>query len=68
MSYRINLGSELAQIKNCKTQEEIIDFIKQHNLDPLYLGYTWDKEGHAITFDAIWTNGQSKVNISVTVE
>ena len=40
MNYRINLGSELAQIKNCKTQEEIVDFIKQYNLDPLYFGYT----------------------------
>lgn len=44
MDYKMNLGNELAQIKNCKTQEEIIDFIKQHNLDPRYLGYTWDKE------------------------
>lgn len=64
----MNIGNELAQIKNCKTQEEIVDFIKQHNLNPLYLAYTWDKEGRAITFDATWTNKQSKVNISVTVE
>jgi hypothetical protein len=69
MDYKMNLGNELAQIKDCKTQEEITDFIKQHNLNPLYLGYTWDKEGgNAIMFDATWTNGQSKVNISVTVE
>lgn len=39
MDYRLNLGSELAQIKNCKTQEEIIDFIKQHNLDPYGISY-----------------------------
>ena len=65
----MNLGNELAQIKKCKTQEEIRDFIKQYNLDPLYLGYTWwDNERCTITFDAIWTNGQSKVNVSVTVE
>ncbi len=68
MNYRMNLGSELAQIKNCKTQEEIINFIEQYNLDPLYLSYSFDKEGHVITFDATWTNGQSKVDISVTVE
>lgn len=68
MDYRINLGSELAQIKNCKTQEEIIDFIKQHNLDPRSISYFWDKEGWIITFDATWTNGQSKVDITVSVE
>ena len=68
MDYKMNLGNELAQIKKCKTQEEIKDFIKQHNLDPLYLGYMWDKEHCTISFDAIWTNGQSKVNVSVTVE
>lgn len=68
MDYKMNLGNELAQIKNCKTQEEIVDFIKQHNLNPLYLGYDLNKESQAITFDATWTNGQSKVNISVTVE
>lgn len=41
----MNLGSELAQIKNCKTQEEIIDFIKQYNLDPYSISYFLDKEG-----------------------
>ena len=64
----MDIGNELAQIKNCKTQEEIVDFIKQHNLDPCSLGYFWGKEGLAITFDAVWTNGQSRVDISVTVE
>lgn len=68
MDYKMNLGNELAQIKNCKTQEEIVDFIKQHNLDPVYLGFTWDKENRTIIFEATWTNGQSKVDINVTVE
>jgi arsenate reductase-like glutaredoxin family protein len=64
----MNLGSELAQIKNCKTQEEVMDFIKQHNLDPRSVSYFWDKEGRAITFDAVSTNGRSRVDITVTVE
>lgn len=64
----MNLGNELAQIKNCETEKEIIDFIKQYNLNPLYLSYDWNKEDLAITFGATWTNGQSKVTISVTIE
>lgn len=39
MGYKMNLGNELAQIKNCETEKEIIDFIKQYNLNPLYLSY-----------------------------
>lgn len=68
MDYRLNLGSELAQIKNCKTQEEIIDFIKQHNLDPYGISYNWDKENWSVTFDAFWTNGITTVDINVTVK
>ena len=32
MSYKMNIGNELAQIKNCKTLEEIEEFLKDHNL------------------------------------
>lgn len=28
----MNIGNELAQIKNCKTLEEIQEFLKNHNL------------------------------------
>lgn len=28
----MNVGNELAQIKNCKTLEEIQEFLKNHNL------------------------------------
>lgn len=32
MGYRMNIGNELAQIKNCKTLEEIKKFLEDHNL------------------------------------
>ena len=33
MGYRMNVGNELAQIKNCKTIDEINDFLTDHNLE-----------------------------------
>lgn len=33
MSYRMNLGKELSQIKKCETLDEIIAFLKDHNLE-----------------------------------
>jgi len=33
MGYRMNIGKELAQIKNCKTLEEIKTFLQDHNLE-----------------------------------
>lgn len=33
MSYRMNLGKELSQIEQCKTLDEIIAFLKDHNLE-----------------------------------
>ena len=32
MGYRMNVGNELAQIKNCKNLEEIGKFLEDHNL------------------------------------
>jgi hypothetical protein len=32
MDYRMNVGNELAQIKNCKTIDEIKKFLEDHNL------------------------------------
>ena len=29
----MNIGNELAQIKNCKTMDEINDFLINHNLE-----------------------------------
>jgi hypothetical protein len=41
MGYRMNVGNELAQIKKCKTVDEINDFLINHNLefDHWYLNY-----------------------------
>lgn len=33
MGYKMNVGNELAQIKNCKTVDEINDFLIDHNLE-----------------------------------
>jgi hypothetical protein len=33
MGYRMNVGNELAQIKKCKTIDEINDFLIDHNLE-----------------------------------
>lgn len=33
MDYRMNIGKELAQIKSCKTLEEIEAFLQDHNLE-----------------------------------
>jgi hypothetical protein len=43
MDYKMNIGNELAQIKNCKTIDEINDFLIDHNL----------------TFDHWYTNGST---------
>lgn len=32
MNYRIDIGEELSQIKNCKTLDKINDFLMNHNL------------------------------------
>lgn len=41
MGYKMNIGNELAQIKNCKNIDEINDFLINHNLefDHWYLNY-----------------------------
>ncbi len=33
MSYRMNIGKELSQINKCETLDEIIAFLKDHNLE-----------------------------------
>ena len=33
MGYRMNIGNELAQIKKCKSVDEINDFLIDHNLE-----------------------------------
>ena len=33
MSYKMNISNELAQIKNCRTLEEIEEFLEDHNLE-----------------------------------
>ena len=67
MGYRYNLGNELAWIKNCKTQDEIFEYIKQLNLNPNYIGYDWDKDDYTITFDADWKDATTEVNISASI-
>lgn len=55
MSYRMNIGKELSQIKYCKTIDEVIAFLKDHNLKfgHYYLGsnfYTNDDTSHPLTY------------------
>lgn len=56
MSYRMNIGKELSQIKYCKTIDEVIAFLKDHNLkfDHCYPGsnyvYTNDNTSHPLTY------------------
>ena len=33
MSYRMNIGKELSQIKYCKNMDEIKKFLEDHNLE-----------------------------------
>lgn len=64
MGYRMNIGNELAQIKNCKTIDEINDFLIDHNLefDHWYLNYdtsqsTEDQKGLYVVANYQDTNG-----------
>lgn len=68
MGYKYNLGNELAWIKNCKTQDEIFEYIKQLNLNPNYIGYDWDKDDYTITFGADWKDTTTEVNISASIK
>ncbi len=68
MGYRMNFGNELAQIIHCKTQDEILHFIKDHNLNPTYLKYDWNKDEWSITFNANWTNQVTAIDVTVTVK
>ena len=56
MGYKMNIGNELAQIKKCKTVEEAIIFLEDHNLkfDHCYsgneYGFVRDNISHPLTY------------------
>lgn len=68
MDYRHNLGSELAWIKHCKNQDEILEYIKQLNLNPYYISYEWNKDDYTITFGADWKDAMTEVIISASIK
>lgn len=68
MGYKYNLGNELAWIKNCKTQDEIFEYIRQLNLNPKYISYNWNKDDFIISFGADWHNQSTEVVISASIK
>lgn len=70
MDYRMNLGKELSQIKQYKTLDEIIAFLKDHNLefDHWYFeGNTSDFiDAQHIYIVANYTDSENNVFIQIT--
>lgn len=69
MSYRMNLGKELSQIKQCETLDEIIAFLKDHNLefDHYYFkGNTSDFIDDQMYIVANYTDPENNVFIQIT--
>lgn len=69
MSYRMNIGKELSQIKYCKTIDEVIAFLKDHNLefDHWYFkGNTSEFTNNQIYIVANYTDPENNVFIQIT--
>jgi hypothetical protein len=64
----MNVGNELAQIKNCKTLEEIEQFLKDHNLifDHWYTNGSTSKESKTSLYVVAYYQDTNGTFIEIT--